>query len=91
MRYTEQNSYSQSQPKNVCLVSSYDDHYGKKFEFSGIGLGFFKSSLPAKMHRHHNRFHAVKKLTRKVKQLGRERVLLWYKTYTIMSQLVLSQ
>ena len=44
---------------------------------SSIGLGFFKSELPPKMHRHHSFLHAVRKSTSEVKQLGREREKRW--------------
>ena len=45
----------------------------------GGSSGFFESDVPATMHRCHNLLHAVKKSTREVSTLGRERVLPWYK------------
>ena len=39
---------------------------------------FFESDIPAMTHRHGSFWHAVKKLTRKVKTLGKKRVLPWY-------------
>ena len=39
----------------------------------------FESEAPATTHGRHSFLHAVKKLTREVKTLGRERVLTWYK------------
>ena len=44
-----------------------------------FSFGFFESDTPANMYRRHNLLHAVKKLTREVTTLGRERVLTWYK------------
>ena len=41
--------------------------------------GFLKCDIPAKLHKCHNLLYAVRKSTSKVNQLGRERVLPWYK------------
>ena len=63
--------------KKVVFFSRVPDNYitrpGPIFKCSSIVLGFFESELPATMQRRHSFLHAVKKWTREVTTLGRER------------------